>query len=280
MFERNLEQSAIDALQRDTLWLNLLKKDCENQKLFFAIRKNNIDCYHKGGRLFHFEEKSGFKTHIKYASVIDNTDKDYLTENELAKKTLISDFSTNFERIKENCALYSGVEAKGVSAIYHKHSYLSKSNIVVLDIEISFESLRENNQDRIDILLFNKETKTLQFVEAKHFSNSEIWSTGTPEVIDQIKRYEEQIAKNKQLILSKYAKYIKIINKLFQISLPEPTDVENKVILLIFGFDNNQKNGRLKELITTNPEYKAKKVYAKGEVKDIKLENLWKVNEL
>jgi hypothetical protein len=55
----------------------------------------------------------------------------------------------------------------GVSSLYHKHSYLSDNNIVVLDIEVSFESFNEeHSQDRIDILLYKKDTKTLQFVEA------------------------------------------------------------------------------------------------------------------
>ncbi len=70
---------------------------------------------------------------------------------------------------------------------------MSDNNIVVLDIEVSFESFNEENtQDRIDILLFKKDTQTLQFVEAKHYSNTDIRSKTTPKVIDQINRYEIQ----------------------------------------------------------------------------------------
>ena len=218
---------------------------------------------------------------MKYASVITPNGKDYLTETELSTYKLASDFETNYLRIKENCKNYSGIEALGVSNIYHKNSYLSNNNVVVLDIEISFESLnKENKQDRIDILFFNKSTKTLQFVEAKHFSNKEIWSKTTPKVINQINRYESQIKKRKIEILSEYKEYVKNINKTFGISLPEPIDIDEKVTLLIFGFDNDQKKGRLKELVIKKPEYKGIKRYPIGNVKKIVTENLWNAKEL
>ena len=278
--KRVLKNSISDKLLKNSLWLNKLEKDCRTQNVFFTIRNNQVDLYHKGGLLFCFDN-SGFKTHIKYASVITPNEKDYLTEKELTTYKLASDFETNHLRIKENCKNYSGIEALGVSNIYHNNSYLSNNNVVVLDIEISFESLnKENKQDRIDILFFNKSTKTLQFVEAKHFSNNEIWSKTTPKVINQINRYESQIKKRKIEILSEYKEYVKNINKIFGISLPEPIDIDEKVTLLIFGFDNDQKKGRLKELVIKKPEYKGIKLYPIGNVKKIVTENIWNAKEL
>lgn len=278
--KRGLKKNITDKLAKNSLWLNKLEKDCRNQRIFFTIRNNQIDFYHKGGLLFCFDN-NGFKTHLKYASVITPNGKDYLTETELSTYKLASDFETNYLRINENCKNYSGIEALGVSNIYHKNSYLSNNNVVVLDIEISFESLnKENKQDRIDILSFNKLTKTHQFVEAKHFSNNEIWSKTTPKVINQINRYESQIKKRKIGILSEYKEYVKNINKTFEISLPEPVDIEKKVILLIFGFDNDQKTGRLKKLVIKKSEYKGIKLYPIGNVKKIVTENLWNAKEL
>ncbi len=267
-------------LRESNLWTHEIKKDCEDQNVFLAIRNNQVDLYHKGGRLFCFDS-NGFKTHLKYASVISAKGKDYLTESELAGYKLASDFKTNYSRIKENCSNYSGIEASGVSDLYHRHSYLSDSNVVVLDIEVSFESFSESNkQDRIDILLYKKDIQTLQFVEAKHYSNSEIWSKTTPEVISQIKRYESQIAKRKTDILSEYSEYVRTLNRIFNITLSEPTDIEDKVTLLIFGFDNDQKNGRLKKLITENPEYSGIKNYSIGNIEQVVTENLWKAKVL
>ena len=154
--KRSLDKIIEDKFIASSLWSNHIEQDCKKQNVFFAIRDNRIDLYHKGGKLFTYD-KNGFKTHLKYASVITANGKDYLTESELSAYKLASDFETNYERIKENCSNYSGIEASGVSDLYHKHSYLSNSNVIVLDIEISFESLNEEkHQDRIDILLFNK----------------------------------------------------------------------------------------------------------------------------
>lgn len=279
--KRRLEKRIKNDLRKSNLWKHKLCNDCKAQEVFLAIRDNQIGFYHKGGRLFCFGS-NGFKTHLKYAAVITAKGKEYLTENELLNYKLAIDFKTNYKRIKENCSKYSGIEDSGVSDLYHKHSYLSDSNVVVvLDIQISFGSLNEeNNQDIIDILLYNKDSKTLQFVEAKHFSNKEIWSTTTPEVISQMERYESQIAKRKSEILSAYAEYINIINEIFGISLSEPTDIDDKVTLLIFGFDNDQKNGRLKELITKNSAYSGIQNYSIGNIDEIKTENLWKAKVL
>ncbi len=274
-FERKFEKTAIAKLMSSTLWMSHLENDCKNQNIFLAIRNDSIGIYHKGGKLFGFE-KNVFKTHIKYASVIDNSENDYLTENELSKNKLITDFKNNYSRIKENCRLYSGIEALGVSDIYHKYSYLSRNNIVVLDIEISFEALEKTNgekQDRIDILLYDLNTRTLKFVEAKHYSNREIWSNSTPTVIGQIKKYETQIKTNKTEIIAAYKNYMEAINSVFDLELPLPEKVEEKVVLLIFGFDNDQKNGRLQKLILSNPVFKGFQVYCKQD--KINPSSLW-----
>ena len=266
-FERKLEKSLIDRLKNSDLWKIHLKEDCIKQNIFLTVRNNDIGFYHKGGNLFCFDENE-FKTHIKYASVIEDTKKAYLTENQLESMKLICNFQGNYTRIKENCSLYSGIEAQGVSEIYHKYSYLSNEKVVVLDIEVSFEALDKTGgktQDRIDILLYDKEKQTLQFVEAKHYSNSEIWSKTTPKVISQIEKYEKQIEKNKDNIKKAYTNYIEAINAVFDLSLRLPQKVEDKVLLLIFGFDADQKNGRLQKLILKNPVYKGIQVYCKQE---------------
>lgn len=264
-FERKLENALIAEFLQTDFWKNYLKEECENQQLFLAIRNNTIGIYHKGGRLFSYEKKE-FKTHLKYASVIENPEKDYLTKKELSKVRLISDFKNNYLRIKENCSLYAGIEAIGVSEIYHNYSYLSDNNIVVLDIEISFgvaEKSTGSIQDRIDFLLYDIKNQTLKFVEAKHYSNKEIWSTKTPEVIGQIEKYEKQITQKRADIITAYENYIQAINTIFNKTLPLPLKVEDKVALLIFGFDDDQKKGRLQKLILNNAHYKGCQIYCK-----------------
>ena len=275
--KRVVKSVLISNLVKSSLWSNYLNPDCLNEKVFLTIRQNRIDLYHRGGKLFSFDDQ-GFKTHIKYAAVIPRSKEDYLTESDLAKYSLVSNFEPNYSRIKENCKNYSGIEAFGVSHLYHNHSYLSNENVVVLDIEISFDSLAEDKQqDRIDIVLYNKELRTLQFVEAKHYSNKELWSTSTPKVVDQIDRYQKkQISKKKTLILKEYSKYIETINSIFGISLPTPLEVQDNVKLLIFGFDQDQKQGRLTKQILKNVAYNGIKIYSIGDIKKIVPENCWK----
>jgi hypothetical protein len=49
---------------------------------------------------------------------------------------------------------------------------------------------------------------------------------------------------------------------------------------LIFGFDQDQKTGRLKKLITENSEYSGIKNYSIGNIKGIVMENFWNAKEL
>lgn len=275
-FKRALSNQLIAKLQAEPFY-QILHPEILNQIIFPGIRNNLIDFYYKGGRLFKYDNK-GFQTHIKYAAVIEKDADDYLTESELGNHKLATDFSKNYQRIKENCSNYSGIEANGVSEIYHRHSYVGREKgIVVLDIEVSLKSIDpENKQDRIDILLYNAEEKRLKFVEAKHYSNSEIWSKTEAKVISQIKRYEAQIKSKKSEIIVEYNKYIDYANDMFSSKLPHADDIDEKVTLLVFGFDNDQKSGRLKTLVTKNPKYNDIVVYPIGNVKKINLDNLWK----
>jgi hypothetical protein len=276
-FQRKLNQQLRSELKAEKLYTQL-ENDIRNQFIFPCIRKDLIDFYYKGGRLFKFD-KDGFHTHIKFAAVIEKTRDDYLTEKQLSVYRLATDFSSNYARIKENCAMYSGVEANGVSELYRKHSYVIKDKgIVVLDIEVSLQSINaDKKQDRIDILLFNIDERKLKFVEAKHYSNSEIWSRQEAKVIGQIKRYQDQILTKKSEIITEYNNYTDIVNRMFSCNLPMVNDIEDKVTLLIFGFDNDQKKGRLHKLITGNENYfKDITVYPIGNIDKINLKNLWK----
>jgi len=276
--DRKLNAKLIDKFLNEDLWKNHLRNDCMKGEVFLAIRKNRIDLYHKGGKLFSYNSR-GFKTHIKYAAAI-HSEKDYLTEDELEDCTLETKFTEKYSRIKENCSNYSGVEASGLATFYQKNSYLTDNNVVVLDIEVSLKSDDEDRtQDRIDLVLYNRKERTLRFVEAKHFSNSAIWAKGEPKVIGQIKRYEQQITQKENDIISGYKDHITALKSIFESSgsilLDEHVEIEKKVPLLIFGFDRDQKTGRLKELVTENVQYEGINVIPIGKVESINQNNIW-----
>jgi len=289
-FTRGFDAAAINHFKETSLFLEKLLPDFTAQNVFLAIRDGQtFDIYHKGGKLFSYH--NGFSTHIKYASILTYKD-DYIPESVLTNPEqrntlLVTDFNNGYKRIKENCALHSGPEAAGVSNIYSKYSYLSNSPIVVLDIEVSFEVLpgTEGIQDRIDILLFNKETRQLKFVEAKEFSNKEIWSQrGTrPQVItDQLPRYEAQIINKEADIVSAYTNAVNSINNIFNIQLPTPLTVVHDPTLLIFGFDANQRDGRLNDIFLTDGSRRKENgtdqrfpCYCIGDIKRLEIQNLW-----
>lgn len=277
MFKRHVEPQVLSSLRDSQLFLVKLKPDVLSGQVFSAIRGNYVDFYYKGGCLFSF--KKAFTTHRKYASVIKSQG-DYISEYDLQNKIkLIENFTEGYEQIKQNCSLYSGLEAKGVSSVYHNYPFTNQNqDIVVLDIEVSFKAIdEERSQDRIDLLLLNKKTKVLKFYEAKHFSNNELWSeVGTqPKVITQIQRYETQIEQEKQNILKQYENYVNIVNDLYGCNLPCPTDIEKNVVLLAFGFDRDQLKGRIKKLLLDDCSLDGIFYYFVGNINAVNITNMW-----
>lgn len=188
----------ITELKGEELFSKKLIKDiekCKKDCVFPAIRKGEISFYYKGCGLFKY--KSKFTIHHKYG-IVPKDIKDYISQDDLVNVEVETSFVNGYEKIKERCDKYAGEEDRGVSNLY-KYNVTNSSNVVLLDTEIRFDS-EENSKritNKIDLLLFNKSTQTLLFVEAKHFSNTELWASGNnkPEVIEQIKRYEDEIAR-------------------------------------------------------------------------------------
>jgi hypothetical protein len=284
-FERRLSTNIIYKLKEEHLYSKYLLPDIKDGNVFPAIRKDKISFYYKGGNLFSYD-KNGFETNIKYASVSKRMskgeDETYINEHDLKNVKTIEKFTDEYERIKENCFRYSGVEAVGVSGVCEKYSYVkANSKIVVLDVETSFESIgakAERRQDRIDLLLLDKRKNILRFYEAKHYSNSEIWSKegSRPKVVKQISKYNKQVKGKKTQIIEAYNTYTDIVNTLFDLKLNKIDTVDLNVYLLIFGFDRDQLNGRLQRLIKRDKSLEGIYVYPIGSVSSLRNDNLWK----
>lgn len=286
-FERYFSDDSIRQLQEEPLYKDFLRKDIvDNGSVFPAVRMGRIDFYHQGGKLFSYDG-SVFRTHHKYASVLDSS-KDYVTNADLEDTLPIKSFTACYKRIKENCAIYAGDEAESVSRLYSRFSCAKKSQnkeFVVLDIEVSFENKDEDEpdtdrkrsrQDRIDILLYNTQTGELRFFEAKVFSNPEIRPSGEaiPRVVGQMERYRAQLKANEEQILSQYENHVNVINSLFSSNLMQPKSLDLEPKLYVFGFDSDQRSGRLKEKLKSLREHKVL-IYSKGDPKSVEAENLW-----
>ena len=244
----------------------------------------------KSRSLFKFDNSDGFKTHKKFASVINwETVDDDVSQNDLAKATVINNFLDGYDVMKNNAQLYAEKEGLGVSSLYHGCSYLSDSNIVVLDIEIAFSKEKEPDKakralDKIDILLYNKKERRLRFIEAKLFDNPDLRAKldldKNPKVIGQIQRYEKQVKKQHDNIIASYQQYIKTLNGLFGISIPPPKKLDKNVGLLVFDFGMDEKEGLLKKQITKNAKYKDIRIAPIGSLSKKNMQFLWQKTSL
>lgn len=290
-FERVFSENQIASLKGESLFTDCLLPDMttadrRHPSVFPAVRKNRIDFYYKGGKLFSYDGKR-FVTHQKYASVLKHTGENhYIGEKSLKA---IASFQEGYERIKENCALYAGVEASQVAELYSKYSCVKHSaalRTVVLDIEVCF--LREDEmgdsgvephekkKDRIDFVLFDTKTGMLRFFEAKDFSNAELRARKKPRIVDQIERYRKQLARPafRSEILTAFNRHIDIINKLFSPNelLPPAKEIDPEPRLLIFGYDGSQLKGKLApEIERLETEFSLEKVSAIGNIAGAKI---------
>ena len=182
---------------------------------------------------------------------------------------------------------YASPEDKCISNICKNGNVISNlpNGYVVLDVEVAFEKeIIESDktirkQNRIDILLYGIEERQLRFVEAKHFSNGEIKSITIPDVVKQIKRYDDEIEKRYDEILDVYTEYIKNLNKIFDEiidnPIPTPISILPKCGLIIFGFDDDQKNGRLQKNIENKIKEENIRVYSIGQESKIDIKKLY-----
>jgi len=294
-FSRSIGDEAIDALKLEPLFARLrqdaLLPDVRRRdRVFPALRNNKVDFYHGGGGLFSWSPSRGFATHVKYASVLEAKG-DYVTESELAdpaKVRWVRRFIDGYDRIKENCRRYAGVEAAGVAHLYQRAGYACcADDVVVLDIEAAFpkegdgEGARRTT-DRIDLVLLHKPSRTLRFVEAKHYSNTELWSAAgsNPAVVSQLTRYRQRLEEPdaEETILKAYGNYAKAMTRLLdlprELAIPQPETVETEVPLLLFGFDAKQRK-RIAELLTGDGSLDGFTMYAVGDVSRCDVSSIW-----
>lgn len=283
-FKRKLyNNDIIERLKKDKLFKDKLLKDIKKGVVYPAIRENRLNFYYYKKLLFDYEDR--FITNSKFAFVPKEYKPTYVADgNEVGT---IANFYDGYENIKERAKLYSSLEDKGVSNICKNGNVISNlpSGYIVLDVEVAFEKeIIESNkitikQNRIDILLYGIKERQLRFVEAKHFSNAEIKSTTIPEVVGQIKRYDEEIEKRNDEILDIYTEYINQLNMIFaeivEKPIPTPMSVLHKCGLIIFGFDYDQKNGRLQKNIENKIREEGIKVYSIGQESKIDIKTLY-----
>ena len=234
----------IEALKKEELFCKHLLPDIKKGVVFPAVRGEKIDFYHLGRKLFSFDGRS-FKSNVKYLVVLDQKKNGEVTEKGLQKLSLCKSFVAAYQQIKKNTELYVDPESKQVSKVCKAHSYCRQSTgpIIVLDIELSLTAQEEDRTaDRIDLIFFNQKSKQIRFFEVKTYKNNELKEVkGDVPVINQVGRYKAQVEENNVTLLDDYQEYVKIINMLFGIKIPQPTSIDRDVDLLIFDFGKSEQ---------------------------------------
>lgn len=284
-FERSFPLELQEALKSTDLYQKCLLPDIKSGEVFPAFRNNEIHFYHKGGRLFAFKGNV-FKTDVNHASVLfwDRGKKDIEEPLLMSDNVrLIRNFSEGYQRIKDNCEHYAaGLEAKGSAKICSLSSYISNQDIVILDAEVAFPESESSGRLDVDLLFFNKKERALRFFEAKHYSNSKLFSEQGAVVLAQIREYTSQIIARRDEILQAYKKYTQSARKLFELSedvLPAPESVVEDVALLIFGFDEEQKR-RLDEKLLKSGNLNGVYYRSIGDISTQTAADVWNQTEL
>lgn len=290
MFKRFMSEdsSIIAKLKNENILHEQINNDFLSGDVFPAVREDGVHFYHKGSRALTYG-KRGFMTHWKYFPILiaknesnkdlcEFNESDYVNSDDINNTRLKKIDELTYDGIKDAASHYAGVEAIGVSSLYSKYSYLNANaddDIIVLDVEIQLARSK-----RIDLLLYKKSTQTLLFVEAKDYSNACLWSKENAKpkaLLEQLSKYNEEIEnilEDGSLIRS-YTKYIDNINTIFDLNLPSPESCITECGLYIFGFDDDQKKGRLATKLIDDGSLDGINYYCLGDASGIKIQTLW-----
>jgi hypothetical protein len=264
MFKRGISDGFVQALKKWKHWDEIIK----DHDLFVAIRNKYINIYFQGCSLFKASYNEGLvvKTHYKYL-VRPNLQNPYVSWvgdspalEDLANKILVDRFDLG--SLKTSSRWYGEPEKAGLHRILKRNT-----NVVDVEVALSPESEVETDSDdritkgkrvadRIDFAAVQKKEgrACIVFFEAKRFDNGELRSQrGEPRVFGQIRNYGEFINNNAPGIKTSYGRVCKNLVDLAPdrthplvrevVRNPEQLTVDPNVRLVVFGFDQDQRDG-------------------------------------
>lgn len=245
---------SLKKLKGTSLFKDYLAKDIRSGKVFPAIRGGKIDFYHFGRKLFSFNGRE-FRTNVAYLVGFQDRPNGEVSEKAFKKLKLCSSFENGYPQIKDNTKRYSDPESKQVADLWNNHSCCLNElrRFSVLDIELSLTAtVSDRSSDRIDLILFDSESKEIRCFEVKTFKNKELRKkAGRVPVVDQIARYRKQIEKRREELLACYAQYVEIVNMLCDLRIPKPRSISERVDLVVFEFNTPQGTQLKRDFVPT-----------------------------
>lgn len=260
LFNRGLDDAFVDALNeeydRDEKgWWRQLVDDADT---FVAIRDNYVNVYYRGCNLLKLRwtsEAMEGEVHYKYLLRPDITPEPEYVKVVDGKASLPADTSwlsndmSDIASLKKAVQPYAGDEKTGVHDIV-------MANPNVIDVEIALPKDKDTaGAPRLDFAALRPadEGTKIVFFEAKHFGNQELRAKdGESKVIKQIKKYEKILQEKRGDIAESYRRVCSNLlclhgvaehNEMLKSVAGSPPEVDTEPVLVVFGFDQDQKDG-------------------------------------
>lgn len=202
-----------------------LKADVLRGVVFPAVRKNELHFYYQGGCLYKFSGGS-FKRDKNFEKF--GIGFEGLSSYEKAKKEIEVKFTNVGGKAKERRLLNE----------LNCHTFFGGygGSVVVLDIEVNLNGAVGGGK-KCDLVLFNRKTDELAFVEGKVFFDPRVLVSEpfTPEVITQVNTYTAAISEQRKNIIEQYARHVEIVNELFKTSYRAPRTMIEPAKLLVYA---------------------------------------------
>jgi hypothetical protein len=289
IFDREISPEMTKALDLEYENGGWWRELADHDDMLIAIRNKYLNVYCNGCNIAKVEYKNNNLTasiHYKYL-LKKEIKKPYIEckdgQFEIASHADL--FISSFKAIKDikySTKVYGGIEKTGVHQII-------RSNLNVVDTEIAFSAIdSENKNSRIDFCAIQEEDGKLilRFFEAKDYSNNELKTQeGDAKVIAQLTRYQNLLTQQNDAILTAYKKLIRAASEINGRKILgkdwathpriDSLELDHKPSLVVFGFDDDQKNGdvfkkHMKKLSDTLDTLEYKRLLLKGDAKEFK----------
>ena len=250
MFDRDLPDDLVDALNQSPFWGNI----CEDRELHPEIRRRCITVYYKGrGLIRDMQVRAGVltgKVHWKYVPTQQPTNDDYF---DLVSQTCGLEFVSPVlprspglctrEILKDYKCQMDGARSFPESDLIQK--IICREENQVLDQEVAFQD-QDTARDKIDLCNFDTGLQKLTFVEVKQVDDARLSAKkGPPEVLEQLRAYGCRLNQQRDEILRAYQRttvlkrQLGLQKRLLQVPLEGPQSLLERPILVIGNCTGN-----------------------------------------
>ncbi|MBY3044836.1 hypothetical protein [Rhizobium leguminosarum] len=271
--EKQMELLKATAARPDGAWLREALADPD---LLFALRDGRVDVYFRGQVIYSIEfgtDKIATYTHVKYLLLDGTAPYIKMQDGTFAyKHAHLHDVyrdGVSLGQIKSAAKVYAGAESQGIYKAI-------KRDPSIIDVEIAFtrsndivehsSQEKQRTQDRVDMVRLTPagDGYDLVFWEAKDYSYKDVFND---KIFNQLTAYAKQLEIKATVLNEAYRNVCQFHLDLHrlreslgfagaaasQIEMLDnvargrcPLRIVKKPSLFVFGFDNDQKNGRWK----------------------------------